>query len=222
MGRSHVRSIWLTLGVAGIALVALLVAAQPAPVGAQSQAIAIQGFAFSPASLQVDAGTTVTWTNNDNVAHTVTADDGSFDSGPIQPGASFSHTFATAGTVAYHCSIHPFMTAQIVVLAANNGGQATAAPPAPVQTAVSGGTAPAAMTADTGNQATAAPADTAAAGGAAAATTSSGPTLPNTGSGSSSSGFGRGLVVLLGGAVLLLALGASAARLRRRGARPQE
>ena len=70
---------------------------------------------FSPTSLTVTAGTTVTWKNNDNTTHTATADDGSFDSGNIAPGASFSHTFSAAGTIAYHCSIHTTMKAKVVV-----------------------------------------------------------------------------------------------------------
>jgi plastocyanin len=58
----------------------------------------------------------VTWTNNDTAAHTITADDGSFDSGNLNPGDTFTHTFATAaGTVAYHCNYHPNMVATIVV-----------------------------------------------------------------------------------------------------------
>jgi len=77
-------------------------------------------FAFSPASLTIKAGTTVTWKNTTAVSHTVTSDDGkSFDSGasnPITPqSGTFSFTFATAGTFAYHCSIHPFMKATIIV-----------------------------------------------------------------------------------------------------------
>ena len=78
-------------------------------------AISIKNFAFSSSSLSVAKGTTVTWTNNDAVTHTVTADDASFDSGNIAPGATFSHTFTTAGTVAYHCNIHTNMKANIVV-----------------------------------------------------------------------------------------------------------
>jgi len=77
--------------------------------------VSIQGFAFSVSSLSVKTGTTVKWTNNDATAHTVTADDGSFDSGNIAPGASFSHTFSAAGTIAYHCSIHTTMKAKVVV-----------------------------------------------------------------------------------------------------------
>jgi plastocyanin len=76
--------------------------------------ISIKGYAFSSASLTVASGTTVTWTNNDAVTHTVTADDGSFDSGNIAPGATFSHKFSAAGTVNYHCSIHPTMKGSIV------------------------------------------------------------------------------------------------------------
>src|SRR5262249_58391933 len=74
-------------------------------------AIEIRDFAFHPDQTEIAVGTTVTWTNNDTTAHTVTADDGSFDSGPLDPGKSFSHTFDKAGTFAYHCKIHPSMKA---------------------------------------------------------------------------------------------------------------
>ena len=77
--------------------------------------VSIKSYAFSVASLTVASGTTVTWTNNDPVTHTVTADDGSFDSGNLAPGATFSHKFSTAGTVNYHCNIHPGMKASVVV-----------------------------------------------------------------------------------------------------------
>jgi amicyanin len=77
-------------------------------------------FAFSPATLTIKAGTTVTWINNTAVGHTVTSDDGkSFDSGTSNPiaaqGGTFSFTFTTPGTFAYHCEIHPFMKATIIV-----------------------------------------------------------------------------------------------------------
>ncbi len=77
-------------------------------------AVTIQGFAFGPSSLDVDVGTTVTWTNKDSVTHTVTANDGSFD-GQVASGATFSQTFAKAGTFSYHCKIHPSMTATVTV-----------------------------------------------------------------------------------------------------------
>jgi plastocyanin len=74
-----------------------------------ANAVSIAGMAFSPASITTTVGATVTWTNNDNMAHTVTADDNSFDSGNIAAGGTFSRTFSSAGSFAYHCSIHPGM-----------------------------------------------------------------------------------------------------------------
>jgi len=71
---------------------------------------------FVPETLTVAVGTTVTWTNEDTVQHNVTADDGTFDSGPIAPGGTFSFTFTTAGTYAYKCTIHqPDMVGTIIV-----------------------------------------------------------------------------------------------------------
>ena len=75
----------------------------------------LSGFAFSPASLTVAAGTTVTWTNKDSVTHTVTSDSGAFDSGNLAPGGMFSFTFKQAGAYKYHCAIHTYMTATITV-----------------------------------------------------------------------------------------------------------
>jgi len=76
--------------------------------------VSIVDFAFKPDAVTVKAGTTVTWTNHGRT-HTVTADAGSFDSGHISSGGTFSMTFKKAGTYAYHCSIHPSMVAQVVV-----------------------------------------------------------------------------------------------------------
>lgn len=66
----------------------------------------ISGFAFNPRSLTVSVGTTVTWTNNNGVSHTVTADDGTFDSGTLAESAQFSFTFDTPGTYPYYCEFH--------------------------------------------------------------------------------------------------------------------
>jgi len=79
--------------------------------------ITMKGMVFSSTSLQIKTGTTVMWMNDDNTTHTVTADDGTFDSGDIAPGGSFSHTFAATGTFAYHCKLHSNMTGVIVVTA---------------------------------------------------------------------------------------------------------
>ena len=77
--------------------------------------VTIDNFSFTPATLTVAAGTTVTWINHDDVQHTVTASDKSFDSGAIDTDGTFAHEFTTPGTYAYHCAIHPTMTAQIIV-----------------------------------------------------------------------------------------------------------
>jgi plastocyanin len=85
------------------------------PVPASGNQVAIDGFAFAPATLTVSAGTTVTWTNRDEEPHTVAADDGSFHSPGMGTGATFTHTFSTAGTFDYVCSIHPMMHGTVVV-----------------------------------------------------------------------------------------------------------
>ncbi len=77
----------------------------------------ISDFKFSPGSLTIHAGDTVTWTNAGPSSHTATASDHSFDTGILAKGASASHTFGTAGTFAYACTIHAFMHGTIVVLA---------------------------------------------------------------------------------------------------------
>ncbi len=82
---------------------------------ATAPAVSIANFAFQPTPLTVVRSATVTWTNNDSMPHTVTADDGSFDSKSIAPGSTFSHTFTTVGTVAYHCTFHGSMHGSVIV-----------------------------------------------------------------------------------------------------------
>ena len=79
-----------------------------------ADAVTIVNYAFSPAAIRVKTGSKVTWRNT-GVTHTVTADGGAFDSGPIASGSTFSLVFSKAGTFRYHCSIHPSMMAQVVV-----------------------------------------------------------------------------------------------------------
>ncbi len=88
--------------------------APAAPAGGAG-AVTIKDFAFNPATTTASAGSKVTWTNSDTTAHTVTFDDGSADSGNIAPGSTFDHTFATAGTFAYHCTIHSQMKGTVTV-----------------------------------------------------------------------------------------------------------
>ncbi len=77
--------------------------------------VQIANFAFSPASLTVPVGTSVTWENTDGVAHTTTSDDDLWGSGPLDTGDEFSAVFNDAGEFTFFCSIHPSMTGTITV-----------------------------------------------------------------------------------------------------------
>lgn len=77
--------------------------------------VEIKNFAFGPKTLTVKKGTTITFTNQDSVGHTATADDGSFNTELLAKGESGSVIFDKAGTYAYHCTPHPYMKATIVV-----------------------------------------------------------------------------------------------------------
>jgi plastocyanin len=125
MEQMHGRRWMVVVTLAVFSAAALMLGSSIRNVEAQdSAAVSIVDFAFQPASLEVAAGTTVTWTNNGQARHTATADDGTFDSGRLRPGESFSFTFNTPGTFAYHCDVHPDMTGTIVVT-----GEAVAATP---------------------------------------------------------------------------------------------
>lgn len=110
-GAGHLRN-------AGLALIFQSSAAasqNPAATGASPNGhVIMKGIRFQPAELAVHPGETVEFKNEDIVAHTVTADDGSFDSGLIQPGSSWKMTVQKAGTLAYHCMPHPNMKAMLV------------------------------------------------------------------------------------------------------------
>jgi plastocyanin len=76
----------------------------------------IQGMAFSPSTITVTAGTTITWTNKDAATHNVTSNTaGLFSSGPISTNGTYPHLFNTAGTFQYKCTIHPSMTGTVIV-----------------------------------------------------------------------------------------------------------
>ncbi len=87
----------------------------PPPPAPSPNVVTISGYAFSPATLTVSKGATVTWQNNDPVTHTATANSGAWNTGNISSGGSGTVTFSSSGTFAYHCSIHPMMTGTIVV-----------------------------------------------------------------------------------------------------------
>ncbi len=94
--------------------------------------VTIAGFAFDPATVTIQVGDSVTWTNEDSAPHTATAGDGSFDTGQLGNGDSETVTFDAAGTFAYICSIHPQMAGSVVV-------EAAAATPAPTPAPTTGG-----------------------------------------------------------------------------------
>ncbi|MFC8666308.1 plastocyanin/azurin family copper-binding protein [Streptomyces sp. NPDC057199] len=98
----------------------LLLWAAPGPASAATYRVAMKGYAFSPAALTVPVGSTVTWTNQDTAPHDVKTTSGpvSIHSPMLQKGQSWSFTFTTAGSYGYYCTVHPDMTARIVVPAA--------------------------------------------------------------------------------------------------------
>jgi len=80
-------------------------------------AVHISNFTFGPKMATVKVGQTVTWTNDDDIPHTVVATDKSFRSKVLDTGQSFSFTFTKPGLVAYFCSLHPMMTGKVTVTA---------------------------------------------------------------------------------------------------------
>ena len=97
----------------------ILAAALLLPLGAGAQAqelqVTIDNFTFAPAELKVKVGDTVTWTNRDDIPHTVVSDDKIFKSKVLDTDEKFSYTFDKPGSYPYFCSVHPKMTGKVVV-----------------------------------------------------------------------------------------------------------
>jgi len=104
------------------ALAAGALASQGAP--AADAEVQIEQYAFLPQRVTVKAGTTVTWSNDDDDSHTVASSSKLFKSKALDTGDKFSFTFTTPGTYAYICSVHPYMTGTVVVEAATGGNAA--------------------------------------------------------------------------------------------------
>lgn len=109
---------------------------QPPPTSSATTQVSIIDFGYSPATVTVAAGSTVSWTNTGDAIHSVSSDTGAFDSSPscptgscIDPGGTYSHVFAAAGRFAYHCKVHPDMTGAVVVNAAPATTTTTTASP---------------------------------------------------------------------------------------------
>jgi plastocyanin len=121
--RVAVRGAVLGLGVAALlglslsrqAAHAQAAAAATRPATAEGPAVTIANFAFTPATLTVPSGTTVTWTNQDDMVHTVTEATRRFASNGLETGATYAHTFTAPGTYTYFCALHPRMTATVIV-----------------------------------------------------------------------------------------------------------
>ena len=93
---------------------------QPVPIQ-DVVSVSIADNFFDVADIAIEPGTTVYWSNEGQVPHTVTADDGSFDSGQLNPGDSYIVTFLGSGVVSYHCELHPEMVGSVTV---GGGGEA--------------------------------------------------------------------------------------------------
>jgi plastocyanin len=122
--RKKMKRIKLIFGSAAILAMAFALTAgtrpnlavSPGDKPASGAEVKIDNFSFGPASVTVPAGTTVTWTNNDDVPHVVTSDDNKmFKSKALDTDDRFSFTFTKPGTYNYYCAIHPKMTAKVVV-----------------------------------------------------------------------------------------------------------
>jgi plastocyanin len=90
-------------------------AAQAAAPAGKVVEVKIDNFSFSPQTLTIAAGTTVIWTNRDDIPHTVVSDDKVFKSKVLDTDEKFSYTFDKAGNFPYFCSVHPKMTAKVIV-----------------------------------------------------------------------------------------------------------
>ncbi len=115
------KNVWVA-GLATPVMIAMLlllagspsVTANDQPSAATAE-VKIDNFSFGPQTLTVPVGATVTWTNRDDIPHTVVSTDGVFKSKVRDTDEKFSYTFAKAGTYPYYCSLHPKMTGKVVV-----------------------------------------------------------------------------------------------------------
>jgi plastocyanin len=109
------RKVLERMTLAGTAASIVLTLGFVAPVFAADTEVKIDNFTFNPATITVKAGTTVTWTNGDDIPHTVVATAKAFKSKVLDTNDKFSFTFTTPGSYEYFCSLHPHMKASIVV-----------------------------------------------------------------------------------------------------------
>ncbi len=115
------KNVWFASLATPVVIAILLLLAGSTSVTANDQpsaanaAVTIDNFVFGPQTVTVPVGTTVTWTNSDDIPHTAVSTDGVFKSKVMDTDEKFSYTFTNAGTYSYYCSIHPKMTGKVVV-----------------------------------------------------------------------------------------------------------
>ena len=115
------KTVWLaSLATPVVIATLLLLAGSPSVTAndrpsAANAAVKIDNFVFGPQTITVPVGTTVTWTNSDDIPHTAVSTDGVFKSKVMDTDEKFSYTFTKAGTYPYYCTIHPKMTGKVVV-----------------------------------------------------------------------------------------------------------
>ena len=107
--------------VLGVALATATASTSPGRAGDAPHAVTIDNFTFNPQRLTVTAGSTVTWTNKDDIPHAIASSNALFRSGAFDTDGNYSFTFTTPGTYQYFCYLHPHMTGTIVVEAAAAG-----------------------------------------------------------------------------------------------------
>ena len=105
--------------VAATALIAATAPSPAPPAAPPGATVHLKNDAFVPASITIRSGDSVTFVNDDDDAHTATADDASWDSEGLNQGQRWTHLFARSGTYTYHCTVHPFMKGEIIVRSAS-------------------------------------------------------------------------------------------------------
>jgi plastocyanin len=116
MSRKMIVALVLVLTACGLGIAALRGGASNVAPSTQGPAdVNVDNFTFGPGTLKVPVGTTVTWTNRDDIPHTVVSTDRVFKSKVLDTDEKFSFTFSRAGTYEYFCSVHPKMTGKVVV-----------------------------------------------------------------------------------------------------------
>ena len=114
------KNVWLASLATPVVVAMLLLAGSPSVTAndqptAANAAVKIDNFVFGPQTITVPVGTTVTWTNSDDIPHTAVSTDGVFKSKVMDTDEKFSYTFTKAGTYSYYFSVHPKMTGKVVV-----------------------------------------------------------------------------------------------------------